>query len=380
MSRSGKPKTATAGTLALLAALAAVLLAITVYRADPVLAQGAAAVPGITITVDTEEDESRTDGDCSLREAVEAADTNAAVDGCAAGSARKRDAIRFSLGQRATIVLDSQLPAITDTSPLTVNGGREAEIVVSGGGKVRVLVVKKGARLALKNLAVAAGSASNGAGGGVDNRGGTLRIARSTFSGNEALDPGGAIANLGAAGEVAVVNSTFSGNGAEVGGAITNGGKLDVAYSTFSGNSAEFVGGAIQNANAAAARAKIGETIFANNLANDTKDNVNNACVPGTCRGKITDGGYNISDDKSFRFGAPTSRTNVDPRLEPGGSQDNGGPTDTIALQGDSPAVDFIPKGRNGCGAAVNVDQRGVKRPQGNRCDAGAFELQASPR
>jgi CSLREA domain-containing protein len=39
------------------------------------------------ITVNTDEDEANTDGDCSLREALEAADTNAAVDGCDAGSA-----------------------------------------------------------------------------------------------------------------------------------------------------------------------------------------------------------------------------------------------------------------------------------------------------
>jgi CSLREA domain-containing protein len=338
------------------AAFFAVMVAVLTSHNGPASAQSTAAVPGATITVDTAQDESNAGGDCSLREAIEAADTNEAVGGCAAGSARKRDAIRFSLGQgAATIALGGTLPAVTDAAGLTINGGRDARIVVSGGGEVRVFVVKKGARIKLLNLTVAGGSAANGSGGVVSSRG-ALKVVRSTFSDNEAIGPGGGIASLSGAGALKVVNSTFS------------------------GNRAEFVGGAIQNANAAAARAKIGDTIFANNLANDTKDNVNNACAAGTCRGTITDGGYNISDDKSFRFGAPTSRTNVDPRLEPGGPQDNGGPTDTIALQGDSPAVDFTPKGRNGCGAAVNVDQRGVKRPQGNRCDAGAFEWRASPR
>lgn len=358
----------------------AVMVAVLTSHNGPASAQSTAAVPGATITVDTAQDESNAGCDCSLREGIEAADTNEAVGGCAAGSARKRDAIRFSLGQgAATIALGGTLPAVTDAAGLTINGGRDARIVVSGGGEVRVFVVKKGARIKLLNLTVAGGSAANGSGGGVSSRG-ALKVVRSTFSDNEAIGPGGGIASLSGAGALKVVNSTFSGNRAEAGGAILSAGRFSVAYSTFSGNSAEFVGGAIQNANAAAARAKIGDTIFANNLANDTKDNVNNACAAGTCRGTITDGGYNISDDKSFRFGAPTSRTNVDPRLEPGGPQDNGGPTDTIALQGDSPAVDFTPKGRNGCGAAVNVDQRGVKRPQGNRCDAGAFEWQASPR
>lgn len=38
--------------------------------------------PGVAILVDTLEDELNTDGDCSLREAMTAADTNLDVDGC----------------------------------------------------------------------------------------------------------------------------------------------------------------------------------------------------------------------------------------------------------------------------------------------------------
>ena len=173
-----------------------------------------------------------------------------------------------------------------------------------------------------------------------------------------------------------VVNSTFSGNRAEAGAAVLNGGKLSVNYSTFSGNGAEFVGGGIQNANAPAARLRIGNTVFADNA----RGNVNNVCAGGQCRGTITDGGYNISDDRSFRFSSPTSKTDVNPRLEPGGPQNNGGPTDTIALQGSFPAVEAVPKGVNGCGTVVKRDQRGVQRPQDKRCDAGAFENQVGPR
>jgi hypothetical protein len=77
----------------------------------------------------------------------------------------------------------------------------------------------------------------------------------------------------------------------------------------------------------------------------------------------------------------PTSRTNTDPRLDPLGLSDNGGPTKTIALQTTSPAVNAIPPSVNGCGTEINTDQRGVNRPQGPACDVGAFELvaQASP-
>ena len=96
----------------LAAALAATIVVLTAMSATP----AKAAVPGTTITVNTIVDESNTIGDCSLREAIKAANTNAAVDGCRAGSATKRDEIRFSLGKRATIVLASKLPSITDAS------------------------------------------------------------------------------------------------------------------------------------------------------------------------------------------------------------------------------------------------------------------------
>lgn len=60
--------------------------------------------------------------------------------------------------------------------------------------------------------------------------------------------------------------------------------------------------------------------------------------------------------------------------MDPNGLQDNGGPTETIALQPTSPAIDAIPSGASGCGFAVTEDQRGEGRPQGPACDVGAFE------
>jgi hypothetical protein len=54
---------------------------------------------------------------------------------------------------------------------------------------------------------------------------------------------------------------------------------------------------------------------------------------------------------------------------------DNGGPTQTIAPNVDSPLIDKIPPGVNGCGTSVTTDQRGVPRPQGAGCDIGAVEV-----
>jgi CSLREA domain-containing protein len=62
------------------------------------LGAGLPAAAGTTIFVNTASDESITNGDCSLKEAIRAANSNAAVDACAAGKARARDAINFSLG------------------------------------------------------------------------------------------------------------------------------------------------------------------------------------------------------------------------------------------------------------------------------------------
>jgi len=62
----------------------------------------------------------------------------------------------------------------------------------------------------------------------------------------------------------------------------------------------------------------------------------------------------------------------------------NGGLTQTIALEPNSEAVDFIPVGKctDQSGVPLTTDQRGFPRPDpGNPdfCDAGAFELQTMP-
>ncbi len=73
------------------------------------------------------------------------------------------------------------------------------------------------------------------------------------------------------------------------------------------------------------------------------------------------------------------------------GLRDNGGPTNTLALAPDSPAIDQIPLAvchvtvskKNYLGTPIaqytittDTDQRGMKRPDGNEqfCDIGAYE------
>ena len=140
-------------------------------------------------------------------------------------------------------------------------------------------------------------------------------------------------------GTVGVVNSTFSGNSAESGGAIS-----------------AFGGVTLQG------------TVMADSP------------FGGNCSGPPTDGGHNVSDDGTCGLTQATgSLSNTNPLLDPEGLQDNGGPTQTIALQPESPAVDLVAE--DAC-PPPETDQRGVQRPQGAACDSGAFELeqQAEPK
>jgi hypothetical protein len=103
-----------------------------------------------------------------------------------------------------------------------------------------------------------------------------------------------------------------------------------------------------------------------------------------------TDLGYNLSSDAGCGFTRATSKNNVanldlaigDP-LHPTGPADNGGPTHTIAVDAPSAAIDAIPVGAEAGDHTVlcsssDRDQRGLDRPQGPACDAGAFEVGAS--
>jgi CSLREA domain-containing protein len=282
-----------------------------------------------SLMVTTEVDELNADGDCSLREAIEAANTNAAVDACVSGSSTETDTIDFAASLSGQpITLASQLPIITAAGgALTIDGG-SADITISGNKAVRVFQVGTGTlsgpQLTLKNLTVADGTLASGS--------------------------GGAIINIGT---VMVLNSTFSGNSASLGGgAIDNIGTLEVTNSTFSGNSSATNGGGISNGDGDTAT--LSNTIMANSPSG------------GNCAGTITDGGGNLEwPDASCGFATPSA----DPNLGP--LQDNGGPTQTHALLAGSAAID----------AAVScppptTDQRGVSRPQGSACDIGAYEVE----
>jgi len=230
---------------------------------------------------------------------------------------------------------------------------------VSGAGRTAIFTVENGGKLTLQNLIVSDGKPFGAlGGGGALNLGGTLSVINCTFQNNS----GGGIENT--LGTVEVSNSTFARNIAgEGGGGIANFSTLEVTYSTFSRN----YGGPPPGGNDIDNESEEGATVSSTILG---------SIPPGpNCLGRINDGGYNIDSGTSCGFTARSSKSQTDPGLNSLGTRDNGGPTQTIALLPGSPALDAIPMVANGCGTDVKTDQRGVSRPQGMRCDIGAFEL-----
>jgi CSLREA domain-containing protein len=195
---------------------------------DTLLAPNA---PAATLTVNTIDDELNTDGDCSLREAITSANTDTAVDACAAGSGL--DLITFSVD--GLITLGSTLPLINDD--VTIDGTNHT-ITVNGAGSFSVMVVASGVIVDLISLTITNGSASAGAG---INNAGTLTVANRTFISNRATTNGGGLYN-DVGGTATVINSTFSGNSATSSGASGGGffnlGTLTVTNSVFNNNSA----------------------------------------------------------------------------------------------------------------------------------------------
>jgi len=238
--------------------------------------------------------------------------------------------------------------------------------------------------LALTNSTISGNSAScqisfpgrgfcHSDGGGIFVGNGTVTISKSTISGNRANESGG-IDNRAT---LTISNSTVSGNSANFrgnafGGGISNGGVLAINSSTISGNSAHgslgSYGGDIYISNGTATPTTLQNSIVANSTSGEN------------CYGTMKSNGYNLIIDGSCNFNHAGDLNNHDPLLGP--LQNNGGPTQTMALLPGSPAID----GGNpsGCtdsqGHLLQTDQRGMPRPDKEDsvgCDMGAYESQS---
>lgn len=245
---------------------------------------------------------------------------------------------------------------------------------------------------------------SGGGGGSIYNTG-NAKITNTTFTNGSGACCGGILFNAGAA---TVTGSTFSASYSRAaGGGIHNqgsyvdephdlpGGTLVIANSTISGNSASWFGGALFNEGGATVTAKnvtiqgnsagqygggIENGLLSGSGSVTLANSILSQSVSGNCAGTLSNGGYNVSDDSSCGLGGTTGANGqtlgdkVNPLLDTNGLQNNGGPTQTIALQTSSPAVAAIPL--NLC---PGTDQRGYFRPAPGQsaCDVGSFELGA---
>jgi hypothetical protein len=325
--------------------------------------------------------------------------TESALNACLPGGGSFTGIVIFNCGGAATITVTSTKTISADT---TIDG--ESLITISGGHSVGVFVSTTGAKFTVQNLTIANGNniASDGYGGGIYNGGGPLTVTNSTFSGNGA-SYGGGIYN--GSGPLTVTNSTFSDNSArsDGGGIINNGGPLTVTNSTFSGNSAggDYYGGGIYsgggpltvtNSTFSGNSAEFGGGIISFGPLTVTNTILANSTSGGNCAGSVTDGGHNIDDGTTCGFTGTgctgtsgTSFCNTNPVLDPTGLQNNGGPTETIALEAGSPAInagdESVCSTTTGTAPVDNLDQRGFVRPGTGaaNCSIGAFEANAAP-
>lgn len=253
-----------------------------------------------------------------------------------------------------------------------------AEFVGGGVSNEGILNVL---RTTIRNNVTDAG----GVGGGIDTFGGQVDIVESTISGNLA-DFGGGISNAG--GEMRLASSTVWANDADFGGGISNDGFLALVNSTVSGNEAISDGGGIENfssENFSGETTLVFSTVTGNSansgggILNDGSFSARNSLVAnnptgGGCAGlgAFLATGANMATDGSCEgFSTVTPAA-----LALGTLAENGGPTRTHALAGTSAALDAVTDCTDINGTtSINVDQRGITRPQGTACDLGAFEL-----
>ena len=164
-------------------------------------------------------------GECSLAEAIDAANSDEAVGACPAGIGA--DTIWLT----EDIVLDAALPPID--SDVTIEGDG---FTIDGNEQFQLLTINRNANLTAKNLSLARASAEYGS--AIFNRfKGTVTAIDCTFRNNTADAEGGAMMNVH--GSVVITSSTFEENAAPVGGAVySSKGSVIIADSIFKGNTA----------------------------------------------------------------------------------------------------------------------------------------------
>jgi CSLREA domain-containing protein len=219
--------------------------------------------PGAVITVTTTDDELNSDGDCALREAIQAANTDAAVDACVAGNGADTVVVpsgTYTLTISGAGENNNQTGDLDILDHLTLTGDGAGLTVLDGNNLDRVLHMWMGLTVEINALTITHGQVFETNGGGIFNQG-TLTL------NNVALLENTVVSNLknGGGGLQIVASSLDSsatlngclvdGNEAPVGGGIANAigtgleSTMTVNDSTVSNNTATMWAGGLSVAN-----------------------------------------------------------------------------------------------------------------------------------
>jgi CSLREA domain-containing protein len=330
------------------------------------------------------------DSDCSLREAILAAN---AADG--------QDFIVLGAGTYSLSLsgADEELGATGDldvVEDLAIVGRDAAGTVIDANRIDRVFDIPAGVRLELVSLTVRNGQAGAGPGGGIRVEG-ELDLTRGVVRESQA-GKGGGIAGIGEASVLNIGQSTILQNrSTEQGGGLYVENTLHLVNSTVSGNVAGLVGGGGLYANSDAAGTVSNSTIHLNNASSGKGggvfvDNVPfisvehpvfvNTIIAGNlassatdkdCSGSANSAGHNLlgvgngCDDFGPHPGdlEGTAAAPLDPKLLPLAA--TGGPTPVHRPNTGSPAINH---GED----CEPVDQRGAARSE-TACEIGSVEV-----
>jgi CSLREA domain-containing protein len=198
------------------------------------------------------------------------------------------------------------------------------------------------------------GLGGNGSSGGAGGSGGAIdstadmTISNSTF-----------VANSAAGGGAPGTNGNQNARPQPAAGLPGTGGGINeramgstLTHVTLTANSAAGAGGGFDGAGGTIT---VANSIVAGNVA--APPNLN-------CAGVLVDQGGNVEFASAS---CPAGFLHADPKLT--GLADNGGPTQTIALQPGSAAIHHVTT------CVLSTDQRGVGRPVGTACDSGAYQV-----
>ncbi len=357
------------------------------------------AEPSFVVTsLDDHTDGTCNAADCTLREAMAAANSKGGFPG-----------ITFKAGLTGPVNLTSALPTITTNVGIYGPGAKVITVTKNSAAAFRLFNVgNNNLAVTISGLTLSNGNSDHGAAilnplstvvvldclitGNTDSFGGALyaaggnqttgrsffRLVDCTFSNNSAGQNGGAVYLDGASFGTAwlnMYNCTLSTNsavgdgGAIFANAVSGSVVLHAFNCTFSGNSAPTGDTLCTDFH----NSGVVTVLFENSIFNKPSSGTNFATADGATPPTGYSGGHNISNDNgSGLLTRSGDMINTNPRLDPSGLQDNGGDTPTIALLPNSPFF-TTPELNNADTSAPSRDQRGLLR--NGAPDIGAFEF-----